>query len=175
MHNLVMETTRLGIEAKNLKMRVESLASRLEFNERRARALESVVVYKSGDQPAESAPAAETSVATFPSTSTAPAPPATGAGHGATPEGPGQRSRRRRRRRGRRGGGSAAAIIGTSTGSRPTVQQPERSSAGSTPVTTVEQALQPEARPREPQVEGSPEHPPAPSSGSGPNEDLNSK
>ena len=46
MHNLVVETTRIGIEVKNLKMRVESLASRLEFNERRARALESVVVYK---------------------------------------------------------------------------------------------------------------------------------
>jgi hypothetical protein len=50
MHNLVIETTRMSIEVKNLKMRVESLASRLEFNERRARALESVVVYKaSGD------------------------------------------------------------------------------------------------------------------------------
>ncbi len=50
MHNLVIETTRLGIEVKNLKMRLESLASRLEFNERRARALESVVVYKPADE-----------------------------------------------------------------------------------------------------------------------------
>ncbi len=50
MHNLVLETTRLGIEVKNLKMRLESLASRLEFNERRARALESVVVYKPADE-----------------------------------------------------------------------------------------------------------------------------
>jgi hypothetical protein len=46
MHNLVLETTRLGIEVKNLKMRLESMGSRLEFNERRARALESVVAYK---------------------------------------------------------------------------------------------------------------------------------
>src|ERR671923_1042406 len=45
-HNLVLETTRLGIEVKNLKMRIESVTGRLEFNERRARALESVVVYK---------------------------------------------------------------------------------------------------------------------------------
>ena len=45
-HNLVIETTRTGIEVKNLKMRVESISSRLEFNERRARALEGVVVYK---------------------------------------------------------------------------------------------------------------------------------
>lgn len=50
MHNLVLETTRLGIEVKNLKMRLESLASRLEFNERRARALESVVIYKPADE-----------------------------------------------------------------------------------------------------------------------------
>src|SRR5262245_34841546 len=47
-HNLVLETTRLGIDVKNLKMRLESVSSRLEFNERRARALESVVVYKPG-------------------------------------------------------------------------------------------------------------------------------
>src|SRR5437763_243020 len=39
LHNLVIETTRIGIELKNLKMRVESMAGRLEFNERRARAL----------------------------------------------------------------------------------------------------------------------------------------
>ena len=45
-HNLVLETTRMSIELKNLKMRVESMAGRLEFNERRARALESVVVYR---------------------------------------------------------------------------------------------------------------------------------
>jgi hypothetical protein len=48
-HNLVLETTRLGIDVKNLKMRLESVSSRLEFNERRARALESVVVYKPSD------------------------------------------------------------------------------------------------------------------------------
>lgn len=54
-HNLVVETTRTGIEVKNLKMRVESIASRLEFNERRARALESAVVYKAAE--AEETPA----------------------------------------------------------------------------------------------------------------------
>ena len=42
-HNLVLETTRLSIEVKNLKMRVESMSSRLDFDERRARALEGVV------------------------------------------------------------------------------------------------------------------------------------
>src|SRR5262245_46373192 len=63
MHNLVIETTRISIEVKNLKMRVESLASRLEFNERRARALESVVVYKpSGEEPEPASSPAAASV-----------------------------------------------------------------------------------------------------------------
>jgi hypothetical protein len=116
MHNLVVETTRLGIEVKNLKMRVESLTSRLEFNERRARALESVVVYKPAledrrepppmreERAAESAPPVREPSRPLPPTVSAPPTP--------TPtEGPGQRSRRRRRRRGRRGTGSAAAIM----------------------------------------------------------------
>ena len=59
-HNLVVETTRTGIEVKNLKMQVESISSRLEFNERRARALESAVVYKAAEaddaQPQRPAP-----------------------------------------------------------------------------------------------------------------------
>jgi hypothetical protein len=59
-HNLVVETTRTGIEVKNLKMQIESISSRLEFNERRARALESAVVYKAAEaeeaQPPRPAP-----------------------------------------------------------------------------------------------------------------------
>lgn len=115
MHNLVLETTRLGIEVKNLKMRVESLTSRLEFNERRARALESVVVYKpSPEERVEPAPAREPR-------HEEPVPPSREAGRPAMqggqqpqqqqPEGPGQRSRRRRRRRGRRGGGGSAVAM----------------------------------------------------------------
>jgi len=50
-HNLVLETTRLGIDVKNLKMRVESMSSRLDFDERRARALEGVVQYRPGGVP----------------------------------------------------------------------------------------------------------------------------
>jgi hypothetical protein len=49
-HNLVVEVTRLGIENHNLKMRVESLSSRMDFDERRARSLESVVQYKQPQQ-----------------------------------------------------------------------------------------------------------------------------
>ena len=50
-HNLVVETTRLGIEVQNLKMKVEALSSRLDFDERRARSFENVVQYKSDALP----------------------------------------------------------------------------------------------------------------------------
>jgi hypothetical protein len=86
MHNLVLETTRLGIEVKNLKMRVESMSSRLDFDERRARALEGVVQYRPGAVP--------------------PLQPPTGGGGGAerplTEAEQAERRSRRRRRRGRR-------------------------------------------------------------------------
>ncbi|MEO5894596.1 MAG: hypothetical protein ABIS06_02730 [Vicinamibacterales bacterium] len=89
-HNLVVETTRLGIEVKNLKMRLESMSSRLDFDERRARALEGVVQYRPGNvSPLQ------------PPTSVSGAPVA-----GSDREsGPGAEGRtRRRRRRGRRPG-----------------------------------------------------------------------
>jgi hypothetical protein len=137
-HNLVVETTRLGIEVKNLKMRLESVSSRLEFNERRARALESVVVYKAPEPEERPAPRPQphrqsqqpshvhgASPRPLPVTVPPPTPPppapvpvaattqeTDASAQGAQAEGPGQRSRRRRRRRGRRGGGSAAAIMG---------------------------------------------------------------
>jgi hypothetical protein len=114
LHNLVIETTRMSIEVKNLKMRVESLTSRLEFNERRARALESVVAYKpTVDERSPSAAAPDVLPQSVPED------PATGGMPAGSP-GPGQRSRRRRRRRGRRGDGSAAAIM---TGSSNTPHQ----------------------------------------------------
>jgi len=125
-HNLVLELTRTSIEVKNLKMRVESLTGRLEFNERRARALESVVVYKPEDteRPNVAAhadpvqrPARETSLL-------APAATAPLAPGNAASEGPGQRSRRRRRRRGRRGAGPAAALMNTDAEGRPSPAPP---------------------------------------------------
>jgi hypothetical protein len=80
-HNLVLETTRLGIEVKNLKMRLESISSRLDFDERRARALEGVVQYRPG--------------------AAVPLQPPTGQGNDLDPDG-NERRNRRRRRRGRR-------------------------------------------------------------------------
>jgi hypothetical protein len=86
-HNLVLETTRLGIDVKNLKMRVESMSSRLDFDERRARALEGVVQYRPG--------------------AVAPLQPPSGGGDSREARGPespeqSERRNRRRRRRGRR-------------------------------------------------------------------------
>ena len=56
-HNLVVELTRTGVEVKALKMRLESMASRLDFDERRARALEGVVQYRAGAAPPQQPPA----------------------------------------------------------------------------------------------------------------------
>jgi|SRR5215204_1897628 len=58
-HNLVVELTRTGVEVKSLKMRLESMASRLDFDERRARALEGVVQYRPGAVPPLQVPAGQ--------------------------------------------------------------------------------------------------------------------
>ena len=108
-HNLVLETTRLGLEVKNLKMRLESVSSRLDFDERRARALEGVVQYRPGSavplQPPAGAGAAQ--------------PPAPGSHNELDTEG-NERRQRRRRRRGRRRGaedrGAASAGSAQNTG-----------------------------------------------------------
>jgi hypothetical protein len=122
LHNLVLETTRSGIEIKNLKMRVEALISRLDFSERRVRALEGVVQYRpeavrrvDRAEREQRAPLAEGA--------------ATGEIAAALPDGdagvavPGQISegakRRRRRRRGRRG----SAGSGTGVGAPPPGEQ----------------------------------------------------
>jgi len=101
-HNLVVELTRAGIEVQNLKMRVESLTSRLDFDERRARALETVVEYKPelARRP-EGRPSGERR-ATEPGPAGGPA-----GGPGDEAGGDGERRRRRRRRRRRPGRTSA--------------------------------------------------------------------
>jgi hypothetical protein len=130
-HNLVVEMTKLGIEAKNIKMRLESVSSRLDFNERRARALESVVVYKPAS---ERESIYDTPQQTAASSGHQP-PVAPGSqGQQSRPpgsvEGPGQRSRRRRRRRGRRGGGAAAAIMAGTQSAASSAETPDVAAAG---------------------------------------------
>ena len=142
-HNLVVETTRLGIEVKNLRMRMESLDARVDFSERRARALEGAVMYRpqvederEALRPAPIAPPERTpSRGAF---SPGPANQAGSigpAGSGAQGQGPGaessgQRSKRRRRRRGRRGGAPAASIMGAPGGAPQGIVPPGPAASG---------------------------------------------
>jgi hypothetical protein len=109
-NNLVVETTRLGIEVKNLRMLVESLSTRLDFDERRARALEGVVQYRPGTPlaPPPAPPVAAPQPAGEDAEGTAASAGTTGTAAGADP-GDGRGPRRRRRRRGRRRGLEAGA------------------------------------------------------------------
>lgn len=122
-HNLVLEVTRLGIEAHNLKMRVESQSSRLDFDERRARALEGVVQYKPPPQQSRGgAPRAAAPPAATPSTpaGAAQAPndaAASGSSEARAEPGTSGERRRRRRRRRRRPGQTLAESPGG--GARP--------------------------------------------------------
>lgn len=97
-NNLVVEITRLAIENKNLRMQVESFGTRLDFDERRARALEGVVQYKPGAPVARPQPP--------PGAAPGGAPGADEGDEEDGPEGSGETrsARRRRRRRGRRRG-----------------------------------------------------------------------
>ncbi len=132
-HNLVLELTRVGIENRNLKMRLESLSSRMDFDERRARALETVVQYRSGTGPAREAPPPrprqderphvqpQPVVSASPAPQTPQAQPTAGESGSAEQAGESNTARRRRRRRrGRRGGrgrtgGEAVAATGSAS------------------------------------------------------------
>jgi hypothetical protein len=106
-HNLVLELTRIGIENRNLKMRLESLSSRMDFDERRARALEGVVQYRPGTGPSREPMPTQSRVTPTPaqqaSAPGAQAQPASGPSEERGADSATAR-RRRRRRRGRRGG-----------------------------------------------------------------------
>ncbi len=103
LHNLVLETTRSGIELKNLKMRVEALSSRLDFSERRLRALEGVVQYR----PEAVAPRERRPDPPAPSGSVEPAGVPGPASTTSSFDAAGGERKRRRRRRGRRVPGPA--------------------------------------------------------------------
>ena len=91
MSNLVLEITKLSLEVKHLKMRLESLSARLDFDEHRARALEGVVQYRPGALSSLGLGEAETEAASE--------------DEAAEAESTAPSTRRRRRRRGRRRAG----------------------------------------------------------------------
>ena len=137
----MLETTRLGIDVKNLKMRIESMSSRLDFDERRARALEGVVQYRPGAVPPLQPPSGGGTQSREP--------------RGTEAEQAERRNRRRRRRgRGRRpdeprqGGGGLASggqtqggghTTGT-TGPRPDSGREQAENRDLSPVTHAETA-----------------------------------
>jgi hypothetical protein len=99
LQRLALEVSRASIEAQNLSLRVESLAGKVDFNERRVRGIEGVQVRASGPQEVVQPSQISTTLAAEGATTT----PSTGAAQPAeTPR------RRRRRRRGRRGPGMGA-------------------------------------------------------------------
>lgn len=89
MHNLVLELTRTTLEVRNLRMRLDAMAGRLDFDERRQRAFEGVVEYRKPESRAPQGQARQQ----------APAAAGTPAGAGADGDEGGQRTKRRRRRR----------------------------------------------------------------------------
>ena len=104
MNNLVVEMTRLAIEMKNHRMRVESVAGRLDFDERRARSLEKVVQYREGSTTPDAADSDSTS----------------------------EPKRRRRRRGRRRPSGAAPPANGEASASQPS-DEASRTPAGNAP------------------------------------------
>ena len=108
MNNLVVEMTRLAIDLKNHKMRVESVAARLDFDERRSRALEEILQFRTTAVSGEASPTADATVA-----------PESGNGEEGSPE-----KKRRRRRRGRRRSGNGAATSSEGADSAPGESEP---------------------------------------------------
>ena len=104
MHNLVLELTRTSIDVRNLKMRLDAIAGRLDFDERRQRAFEGVVEYKRPAQSGSSRSGGSGgSAGSAGSAGSVPAAPQGSAGPAGSPAAEGeegaQRSRKRRRRR----------------------------------------------------------------------------
>jgi hypothetical protein len=119
LQRMVTETARVTLELQSLALRTESLAAKVDFNERRVRSIEGAQqpspgarsIARAPEAAAAPASAVTAGVANTPAVSTA---PAVGSAAPASP-GDGQR-RRRRRRRGRRGPGATSEEAGAGTG-----------------------------------------------------------
>ena len=131
LNNLVVEMTRLSVDMKNHRMLVESVAGRLDFDERRARALESVVQRRAPQLP-DPAKDGDGAVAS-----------STGSG----------RTRRRRRRPRRRSGQTATADTGTNAAAAGTVAPDDTAEPTPSPNTA---SLPTDAASREPVPTASP-------------------
>jgi hypothetical protein len=107
---LVAEVSRGSLELQSLSMRIEALAAKIDFNERRVRHMEGTMhqARPAGRQVENAAPSAAAAGGTEPALAAEASPEGGQSGEGTR--------RRRRRRRGRRGGGipgeGAAAVAG---------------------------------------------------------------
>ncbi len=160
-HNLVVELTRTGVELKSLKMRLESVASRLDFDERRARALEGVVQYRPGAVPPLQPPTGQRDQRDQrdqrrdqnprPPQAQGGQPPQGQFSNALDNEGNERRSRRRRRRGRRRGPGGPGAPA--ASGSNPRMEaetgSPDEGSSSTQATGTQESAHAPESSTRE--------------------------
>ena len=120
LNNLVVEMTRLAVDMKNHKMRVESVAGRLDFDERRARAVESVLQNRSTPPTGDAETTEDDPSATSPA-----------------------RTRRRRRRSRRRSGSAGAGGAGETVSETPAASEPSpgtRSTSGAEPTAASEPA-----------------------------------
>jgi hypothetical protein len=111
LQRLVTETSRLSLELQNASLQVESLAAKVDFNERRVRNLEGTAQ----PQP-KVVPQRQTDVPSPAGAATPESPAGEQAGEQSAEAG----RRRRRRRRGRRGGpGGTEAVAATAAGVLP--------------------------------------------------------
>ncbi|HJN42956.1 MAG: hypothetical protein CL477_14990 [Acidobacteria bacterium] len=118
LNNLVVEMSRLSVDMKNHRMLVESVAGRLDFDERRARALESVVQSRSPRPPG--------------------GPDGTGEDAENTSSTGTSRPRRRRRRSRRRSGGTTTPDTGTNAAAAAGGSaESERATSAPEPATTT--------------------------------------
>ena len=108
LNRLVTEIARASIETQALATRLESLTGRVDFADRRVRALESAPAPRHSQQPHVRAAEAVAQAAPSPAPSSA-TPAVVGAPAEAPATGEGTGRRKRRRRRGRRSGGGVSA------------------------------------------------------------------
>ena len=156
LQRLALEVSRGSIDSQNLLLRVESLAAKVDFNERRVRSMEGTQVRVRPQEPVQPVQPVSTAAS-----ESIPASPQVVAAQPGEPA-----RRRRRRRRGRRGPGmNVPAEAGTNASSAPAVMEPDEGDtendfddeAAPEPINATEQAVVSEQIAVSPMVAPSPE------------------
>jgi hypothetical protein len=114
LQRVVTETARVSLELHSLALKVESLSTKVDFNERRVRGVEGVVHQPRPGGGRERDREIVVPIPAPPPSDVAPPPVATGAPELSAGDAP---RRRRRRRRGRRGGGPGEMMAPMTAGS----------------------------------------------------------